>query len=252
MKTRNAAAHRTLTFPLAVIFLFGATGVAALEPPHSGGNAGAESEWYLCESERNPAAGPFACLRYRVDGRTHVLLYQGGPAPRAIRADDGARHRADERWLSAQERVALRHALPRPPAVPHAAHYRGTGVCSDERERPLPCSLFEYAGARQPEAMRYFVFYEPDGGGVRRVDALSAGRNEHALEAELAYQLGRTLTRSDCCREQARAWFAHAVTLFPDEPDYRAALSVLDRPPSGGAAATEPAGAAEAALVTSQ
>jgi hypothetical protein len=119
--------------------------------------------------------------------------------------------------------------LERPLGVPAGAAYRGTGVCEDERDRPLPCSLFEHAAARQPEALRYFVYYVPDGRGVRRIDAVSAGRNEHALEAELAFQIGRALQQAGCCRDRAEAYLLHAAALFPDDEIYRAAVAAVGR-----------------------
>jgi len=121
--------------------------------------------------------------------------------------------------------IGKRHCnMERPLGVPAAATYRGTGVCEDEQGRPLPCSLYEHAGARQPEALRYFVYYEPDGSGIRQVDAVSAGQNEHMLEAELAFQLGQSLANRVCCRDRARAYLAHASALYPDDGAYRAAL----------------------------
>jgi len=88
----------------------------------------------------------------------------------------------------------------------------------------LPCSLFEHAGARDPEAKRYFVYYDPNGRGVRQIDTVSAGRNVHVLEAELAYQLGQALAATGCCRDRAREYAAHAADLFPDDSTYHTAL----------------------------
>jgi hypothetical protein len=226
MKARNNSTLRALTS--AIVLVCCAAGVAAKELPCMDRCAVAVGNLYLCRSEQNSPAEQFACLRYRTGDRSYVLLYQGGPAPRAIRGDNGDSNRSNERWLSAHERATSRYEALRPDLVPRAAQYRGTGVCRDGNYNPLPCSLFEYAGARQVEAVRYFVFYEPDGSGIRRVDALSAGQNEHALEAELSHHLGQALTKSGCCRHEARGWLAHAVALFPDDPHYRAALSNLD------------------------
>jgi len=72
--------------------------------------------------------------------------------------------------------------------------------------------------------MRYFVYYEPDGRGLRRVESMSAGANSRVLEAELAYQLGQSLSARGCCTDHARGYAAHAVALFPGDAIYRDAL----------------------------
>lgn len=224
MKTRNRSANRVRLAALVTALACGPANATG-ELVGADRDIGVTGNLFICRNELGAGAEPFACLQRRRGNRTQVLLYRGGPAPRAIRTRDGTSNRSTEYRLSAHERQAWRFAAPHPASIPNAAHYRGTGVCRDERARPLPCSVFEYAAARQPEGARYFVYYEPDGSGVRRIDVLSAGRNEHALEAELAHQLGRALTRVDCCRDEARAWLAHALTLFPDDPHYRAALT---------------------------
>lgn len=250
MKTHNRSTDCMRLAALVTALMCGPANATG-ELPGADRDIGVAGNLFICRGEQGAAAEPFACLHRRRGDRTQVLLYQGGPVPRAIRTRDGTSNRSSEYRLSAHERQVLRFEAPRPASVPSAARYRGTGVCRDERDRPLPCSVFEHAAARQPEGTRYFVFYEPDGSGVRRIDVLSTGRNEHAFEAELAYQLGRALTQVDCCRDAARAWLAHAVTLFPDDPHYRAALTdtALTRTDCNEAEKSEGA-ALETSLVT--
>lgn len=176
----------------------------------------------LCRTD-DTGHGHFAvCREYSDDQKLYQLVFRGGTAPHAayvIRAADGV-----------ALRDALQHSnnppcdLERPAGVPAKAFYRGTGVCEDEQSRPLPCSLFEHSSAREPEARRYFVYYDPHGRGVRQVDSVPAGRNTRALEAELAYQLGQALSASGCCAGQARAYAAYAAALYPGDLTYRAAL----------------------------
>jgi hypothetical protein len=210
-----------------VILLTAALGVAA--PVTAGANdcpailpasASAVGEPRLCQVGDDKRDGPFVCREYLDSDRLYRVLFRGGPVPKQVH--ELTRNEATPTQLPVRGR---RCELARPPGVPATAQYRGTGVCKDEHGRPLPCSLFEHAGAREPEAMRYFVFYEPDGSGIRRIDVLSAGRNEYALEAELAFQLGQALADGACCRDRARDYVAYAAALFPDDGAYRAALT---------------------------
>lgn len=188
----------------------------------------------LCQAGDEKHDGLFVCREYRDAERFYRVLFRGGPVPKQVY--ELTRNNATPTQLPVRGR---RCELARPPGVPVAASYRGTGVCQNEHGRPLPCSLFEHAGARQPEAMRYFVFYEPDGSGVHRIDMLSAGRNEHAFAAELAFQIGQALAANACCRERARAYVAHAAALFPAEPVYRAAQQAFESPSPANTAAIE-------------
>lgn len=184
------------------------------------------SEPRLCRVEAAERAGFSVCIEYSNDRRIYQVVFQGGTSPKAVYeyARTGRQTREIVQEKTRRD-IGKRHCnLARPSWVPEAAIYRGTGVCEDKQGLPLPCSLFEHSSARLPEAMRYFVYYEPDGSGVRRVDALSAGRNEHVLEAEFAFQLGQSLVNATCCSDRARAYLAHAAALFPDVGAYRAAM----------------------------
>lgn len=187
------------------------------------------SEPRLCRTGFAEGGKFSVCHEYGNDRRLYQVVFRGGTAPKAVyervRAD---RHRDKFAQVITRRNFGDRACnLQPPPSVPTGATYRGTGVCEDEQGRPLPCSLFEHAGARQPEAMRYFVYYAPDGSGIRRIDALPAGHNEHALEAELAFHLGQALSRTVCCGNRAKSYLAHAAALFPDDGTYRAAVIAL-------------------------
>jgi hypothetical protein len=191
----------------------------------------------LCRAGAADGGELSVCREYSDERNVYQVVFRGGPSPKAVYERAVAVARPDANAAQTTRHVVgeQRCDLEPPPGVPAGATHLGTGVCEDENGRALPCSLFEHAGAREPEAMRYFVYYEPDGDGVRRVDVLSAGRNEHVLEAELAFQLGQALASASCCGDQARAYLAHAAALFPDDGMYRAALTVQ----LGGRTATQ-------------
>jgi hypothetical protein len=205
--------------------LLGFAGVAALADDCGGilpRGATATTGLYLCGDGTAARDERYACRDYRTGETAFRVLFRGGTAP--SQAYEFAPSDATPTRLAVAGR---RCEQARPAGVPATAQYRGTGVCADEHGRPLPCSLFEHAGAREPEAMRYFVYYDPDGSGIRCIDALAAGRNEHALDAELAFQLGQALSRTGCCGNHAKSYLAYASALFPDDGTYRAAMIAL-------------------------
>jgi len=189
-------------------------------------DAVAISEPRLCRIDETGHDNAAVCREYSDDRQLYQLVFRGGTTPHAVSVihANGSTPVAmagnDTSSLAGNPQCNLE----RPAGVPANAAYRGTGVCEDEHGQPLPCSLFEHTSAREPEAKRYFVYYHPDGRGVRQIDIVSAGRNTYALEAELAHQLGQALSATGCCREQALQYAAYAAALFPDDMTYRAAL----------------------------
>ncbi|HCU54170.1 MAG TPA: hypothetical protein DIC36_07825 [Gammaproteobacteria bacterium] len=181
----------------------------------------------LCRFDSRDEHELAVCREYSDDQKIYQLVYQGGTMPVAMYISAGTKFTKMKLEIPDQPNAGRQRCkLLRPDELPAAAIYRGTGVCQDELGQPLPCSLFEHAGAREPEARRYFVYYEPDGSGVRHIDVLPAGPNKHAFEAELAFQVGQSLVNADCCRDRARAYLAYAANLFPDDGLYRAVLTV--------------------------
>jgi hypothetical protein len=183
----------------------------------------------LCRASKDDEQRFYVCRTYRDNQLIYHVVFHGGRSPVAVYVHAVTANQSQETVLTGSRRdVGKRECnLERPVGVPAGAAYRGTGVCEDAQGRPLPCSLYEHAGARQPEALRYFVYYEPEGRGVRHVDVLPAGRNEHALEAEFAFQLGQALRKTGCCHRLAEAYLLHAEALFPDDDRYRAAVIAI-------------------------
>jgi hypothetical protein len=190
-------------------------------------------ELRLCRAAGASPVELTACRNYGAGNHVFKIEFQGGVVPVSVRRLPAA-SRPGEASSAAETVIDVGKRgcdLARPTGVPRTAVYRGTGVCREEHDRPLPCSVFEGASARQPVAMRYFAYYEPDGRGVRQIDALPAGPNDHALEAELAFQLGQALAATECCREEARGYVAHAAGLFPADSIYRSTLNALAAAP---------------------
>lgn len=186
-------------------------------------DARAQGELRLCQHPVEGVATTFACREYRNADFRYLLLFKGGPLPKAMLRNGLPREVPDPGSAPGTEATRPLCRQSPPPGVPDSATYRGTGVCLDAHDRAVPCSVYEHALARSPHAMRYLVFYDPHGAGATHIDAQVAGDNTNALLAELAFQTGTQLVNSTCCSAQAQGYFAYALDLFPDEPDYRAA-----------------------------
>lgn len=215
---------------LVLIAIFSAPGFASVDVPQAVARSQAVGDFHLCEADLNGHAETFACREHRAGRNTYLLLFKGGPSPKAVYARDA--EGTVSLWRKPESDDTFVYDPPRPAGVPNLAAYRGTGVCIDGRDRLVPCSVFEHAAARDPHQMRYMVFYHPDGSGSAAVDAQVAGENGDALLAELAFQLGLALVDAGCCRAQAAAYLEYAHNLFPDAPVYGAVYrAVLDDAP---------------------
>ncbi len=231
MSTQNNSHPLSATgATLVLIAIFAAPGLASADVPQAVARSQAVGDFHLCEADPNGHAETFACREHRAGRNSYLLLFKGGPSPKAVYARD-----ADgtvSLWRKPESDDTFVYDPPRPAGVPTPAAYRGTGVCIDGRDRSVPCSVFEHAAARDPRQMRYMVFYHPDGSGPAAVDAQVAGENADALLAELAFQLGLALVNTGCCRAQAAAYLGYAHELFPDAPAYGAVYrAVLDDAP---------------------
>ena len=98
--------------------------------------------------------------------------------------------------------------LPVPASVPKHATHLGLGICQDENDASIPCSVYEHAPVRQRQTYRYLVLFHPGDRGSELVHQMPVRDNPNAMVAELAYQLGLSLLETSCCSEQASAYRA--------------------------------------------
>jgi hypothetical protein len=177
---------------------------------------------YICQSSFNGIPNNYSCQDYRSGKTRYRVLYRGGTKPKAV-----VRFNTDEsvRLLSAPLFGDKRLDCPlTPPAgVPVHARHRGTGVCYDENDEMVACSVFEHATARQTEAHRFMTFYTEDPQQPVLTDAQVLRNDVDAMAAEIAYQIGMELWNSECCAEQAVEYLAQAYHLFPRTEAYKTA-----------------------------
>ncbi len=147
------------------------------------------------------------------------MIYKGGLEPKAIlkiSADGQEKLIYSPSWGDHK----MRCPLPAPDTISKHATHRGVGICMDENDANVPCSVYEHAQARQSRAWRYLVFYRPNG-KAEVAHRMVAGDNQDAMVAEIAYQLGLSLLETRCCAEKATAYLEHAHRLFPKVTVYR-------------------------------
>ena len=182
----------------------------------------AEGHSKICQSSFNGLNYHYSCQDYRSGDTRYRVLYRGGLTPKAVlQFNPDNSIELISAPLFGNDR--LRCPLSPPEGVPRHAVHRGTGVCHDDDERLVVCSVFEYAAARQMDATRYMTFFDAHKSSLT-IDRQFANSNEDAMVAELAFQIGMSLWDTECCAEQAVAYLEQAYNLFPRLEAYRAAF----------------------------
>lgn len=183
----------------------------------------------VCQSDFTGSKLDYVCQDYRVGEQRYQVLYRGGVTPKAILQVEGNNK---YQVMTLNTWKATCH-LPAPPGIPSHALHRGIGLCLDQNDKPVPCSIYEHAEARQPARYRHMVFYKTDdkGYGEISIETKVIDSNNDAMAAELAYQIGISLSQTECCANQAIKYLAYAHQLFPHAKVYREAyqheLSIL-------------------------
>ncbi|UCE88450.1 MAG: hypothetical protein JSW10_08865 [Pseudomonadota bacterium] len=176
----------------------------------------------LCEYHFDGGSENFTCQAYQGTTGRYVAAFRGGRTPQAIFSAVGqARSMGDALWIQGEDPGVFDCAAGPPRGVPAGADYIGTGVCETLDGDLAPCRMYRHAAARQYHIQLYLVSYEPAGGGPMHIEAQAVGVNHDALAAELAYQLGVSLSQTECCKAQGESYIAYAYQLFPRDAVYR-------------------------------
>lgn len=180
----------------------------------------AEGEPKICSSDFSGVKSNFSCQDYRSGENRYRVLYKGGRNPQAVLA---LKANNQEQVLSSPLRgnQKLDCPLKAPADVPKYANHRGTGVCRDEANMPIACSVFQYDAAREPISHLYMVYFPNKTHRHIQVVVEDAGANQNAMVAEISYQLGQSLLKTSCCNDRAIKYLAYAYKLFPRSETYR-------------------------------
>ncbi len=178
----------------------------------------------VCQSNFTGVKLDYVCQDYRANGQHYQILYKGGVNAKAILQIDT--HSKQQVQSVLMKGVAC--SIPAPSGIPAHALHRGIGLCLDQNDDTVPCSIYEHAEARQPVQYRNFVFYKTDNKGDEKItiQTMSIQSNKDAMSAELSYQIGISLSKTECCAEQAIEYLAYAYKLFPHADLYREAYQL--------------------------
>ncbi len=176
----------------------------------------------ICQSSFSGLSYRYSCQDYRSGDTRYRVLYRGGVTPKAVlqfNSDNSVQLLSAPLFGNGRLNCPLRP----PEGVPEYAVHRGTGVCHDEDEQMVACSVFEHAAARQREATRYMIFFDVHKSRLT-IDAQFASNNDDAMVAEFAFQIGMSLWDTECCVAQAVIYLEQAYQLFPQAEAYRSAF----------------------------
>ena len=183
------------------------------------------SDVHICTSSFNGDYKRYSCQDYVAGSENYRILYQGGLEPKAILKFDKVNHKY-VLWSSQSAEQKITCPLAPPDGIPQRARHRGLGICQNEHDEYTPCSVYEHAEPRKLEVVRYFAMYDPSGEQPATVNATVVGNNTDAIVAEFSFQIGKSLMKTDCCKQQAYEYIKYAYSLFPRADAYRRAYQV--------------------------
>ncbi len=178
---------------------------------------------HLCHSDHSGKNALYACQNFATHHAHYRVFFKGGPHPKAIAS---VTENGDiDKMLWSEEMPANRPVcdFPSPIHIPAAAKFMGAGVCLDESDASIPCTLFRYKASQLKTISDYVVFYKVDGVGPEYASTIASGVNRNAMPAELAYKMGLSLLKTDCHPQRGLQYIKHAYQLFPNSTLYRTA-----------------------------
>lgn len=177
----------------------------------------------ICQSSFNGTKRDYVCQDYRAGDQKFQVLYQGGVKPKAILQID-TNNKSTLKLESVKQATC---PLPAPTGIPSHALHRGIGICLDDNDETVPCSIYEHVEAREPVQYRHMIFYQSDNEHDEvTINTQIYDANHDAMAAELAYQIGLNLSNTECCAAQAIEYLAYAHKLFPHAEVYRKAYQL--------------------------
>jgi hypothetical protein len=180
----------------------------------------------ICESSYNGIVDNYSCQDYQSADKKYRVLYKGGVLPKAI-LELGSGQQEHLIWSTIFGGKKLTCPLLAPRGIHIHAKHRGTGICLNELDQPIPCSIYEHSPPHQTQTHRYLVYYSGDNKGLQniKVDTFVFDATTNAMTAELAYQFGLSLLHTKCCNEDAISYLEYAYRLYPNANKYSRAYN---------------------------
>ncbi|MFV1983816.1 MAG: hypothetical protein ACC657_09795 [Thiohalomonadales bacterium] len=180
----------------------------------------------ICESAYNGISDIYSCQDYQSADRNYRVLYKGGIVPKAIVV---LNEQQQEKiiWATIFGDKKLHCPLIAPRGIHINAKHRGTGICTNDHDQFVPCSVYEHKVSRQIDSHRYLVFYPTNETNTNliKVETYIFDATEDAMTAEIAYQFGLSLLDTECCSQQAMTYLEYAYHLYPKANKYSKAYN---------------------------
>jgi len=176
----------------------------------------------LCHSKLDGQKGVYACQTVIAETGKYRIYFKGGLRPKAIAKINSQNSAGRLMWKNNQTTEQPVCTLEAASDIPSGSQFLGAGVCENTNDQPVPCAVFRHNPIRTRTYSDYMTFYDPDGGGPRETKIIYTGVNHDAMPAELEYQIGLNLLKTQCCRKRGLKYIEHAHALFPASTLYRA------------------------------
>jgi len=177
--------------------------------------------FFLCSSDHNGKDEQYACQNFISRYGSYRAYFKSGPQPKAIAkiTKKGAIIRL--LWSEETSRVSPEFNFPPPDIIPSTAYFVGAGLCKNEKDQNVPCSAFRMGAPRNDNITDYVVLYKPDGKGVYSSASITLVSDKKAMPAEMAFQVGLNLLKTDCCDTDARRYLEYAYQQLPQPNRYQ-------------------------------
>lgn len=180
----------------------------------------------ICESSYNGISDIYSCQDYKSANKKYRVLYKGGILPKAI-VELNEKQQEQLIWSTIFGDKKLSCPLIPPRGIHIHANHLGTGICANDKDQHVPCSVYEHKISRQIKSHRYLVLYPANESDTRtiHVETFISDSSEDAMTAELAYQFGLNLLDTQCCSQQAMIYLEYAYQLYPKAIKYSKAYN---------------------------
>lgn len=179
------------------------------------------SSLHLCTANLAGKSTLYACQDAKTENGRYRLYFKGGRHPKAIARLNVNNQDSEFVWQEKHTGSEPDCHLPVPPQLRTNTQFQGAGVCKDDEERSVPCAVFRERAPRIKLFHVYLTFYDLNGRGPVNTQHLYTGANQDAMPAELEFQIGLSLLKTQCCQPIGLKYIEHAIQLFPYSELYR-------------------------------
>lgn len=188
----------------------------------------------LCHSDHGGNNELYACQNFASPDGHYRVFFKGGRFPKAIAmiAENGEVNKM--LWSEAKQVDRPVCNFPPPKQIPATTKFIGAGVCENNAGQSIPCTAFRNKAPRLKTITDHMVYYNKDGTGPEYTSTINISVNHDAVPAELAFQIGLNLIKTQCCQQRGLQYIKHAYQLYPSSALYRTAYQHFRQQTSSG------------------